>query len=92
MSVHDIKVGMMLASDDQEKPFVAFSNPRSAGNFIARAYRKTNKWVLVSDPTYDGGGLIVVINNYTGDKDPPKLDSYIDVTKILPNVVIGDIT
>jgi len=89
MSEHDIKIDAMIGSDNPEKPFAVFDNPKQNGDYIARAYRKGDKWMLVSDEEYNGGGLVVVINNRQDVE--LKVDSYIRVTKILPNVVIGNV-
>ena len=88
-SNHDLKVGEKLSSDTEHLGIAIFSNPLKKDCF-AKAYKKEGDWVLVSDQLYEGGGLIVIINNFKSiEEHGPK--SYIEVTKVLPNVVIGEL-
>ena len=86
-SHHDIVAGEKLYSDKKNWPFVMFPNHQKK-NFFAKAYKVDGQWMLISDPNYEGGGLIVIVNNYPATDQHDK--SYLEVTKILPNVLISE--
>ena len=87
---HDIKIGDNIYSDDEQKSFAVFPNPKSEGQYMAKIYKRDGVWMLISDPDYEGGGLIAFLNDYDSKKKV-QLYNYIEITKTLPNVVMAKV-
>ena len=87
---HDLKEGQILESDNKEIAIAHFKAKNGRDRYCV-IYKKEGKWVLVSDVNYEGGGLICFIKNYS-TVGGPDLKTKIKITKLLPNVVFGEMT
>lgn len=87
-SKHDIQANDCIYSDSDTLPFAVFANPKKDGQWFAKIYKRDGAWMLISDEKYDGGGLIAFLNNYSPD-EKVRVEEYIEITKVLPNVVMA---
>jgi len=96
---HNIIVGQLINADDDAKGIALF--PGKDEGVFAKAYKRNGEWFLVSDENYQGSGLIVFINNKKEEKPNlaqrvlhslmTKRPMQVKITKVLPNVVFGEV-
>jgi len=94
---HDIVVGQVLESDTKGKPIALFKGQKK--DSFAKAYKRDEVWVLVSDETYTGGGLIIFINDKEDvgivkkaiDAITHKRPTRLKIQKTLPHVAFGEV-
>lgn len=94
---HNIAVGQVIDADDDKKGVALF--PGKDNGVFAKAYKRNGQWCLVSDDNYKGSGLIVFINNTEEDGLVKKVlhqlmtrkPQKVKITKVLPNVVFGEV-